>query len=102
MSWRTPRILGCAELIGWRRLKPTLLVVRDAGEDLGCVACVGAAVPEGECVLRVVCAGAQFCGEDCAADREACGGIAECGERFRGETVFARHLSHYLHQAPGN
>ena len=96
-----------------------LLVMRYSGEDLRGVRLIGAAVPEFEGVLddvtrnarciaviygacRVVCAGAELGGEDCAADREACGWIAERGERFRGEAVLACHLSHHLHQAPGN
>ena len=79
-----------------------LLVVRYSGEDLGGVRRIRAAVPERESALHVICAGAQLCGEDCAADREACGWIAECGERFCCEAVFACYLSHHLHQAPGN
>ena len=45
MSWRAPRIYGCAALLRWRRLKPTLLVMRNSGDDLRGIVCVGAAVP---------------------------------------------------------
>ena len=79
-----------------------LPVVRYSGEDLGGVRRICAAVPERESALHVICAGSELCGEDCAADREACGWIAECGEAFCCESVFARDLSHHLHQAPGN
>ena len=80
---------------------PVLQVMRAAGEDLGRVGGIGAAVPGEEAAGDVAVEGVEFFAQKFAADGEAGFGFAELREKRTVETDFAGDLPHDLHQAPG-
>ena len=72
-----------------------------AGENLGGVERVRAAVPGEQRARGVAADGVELLAQDFAADGEALLRIAECGKKQGIEAGFAGDLSHHLHQAPG-
>lgn len=67
---------------------PVLQVVRAAGEDLGRVAGIGAAVPCEQSACGVAGHRVEFFAQDFAADAEALLGIAESGEKWGRRSLF--------------
>jgi hypothetical protein len=86
------RALGASARLG---------VMRSVGENGGGVVPIPCPIPQQQRPRDVAFGGGEFCGEDAAADLEPYGGIAERRQRFVREPVFARDLTHYLHQSPG-
>ena len=62
---------------------------------------IGAAIPQEQGAVHVPFRSGELCGQDAAADIEADRWIAELCEGAPAKAVFSRHLSHHLHEAPG-
>lgn len=82
------------------RRSGALQIMHFAGEDLGWVGGIGAAVPGEEAARDVAGHGVEFFAQDFAADGEALFRIAKRGEKEAVKAGFARDLPHHLHQSP--
>ena len=72
-----------------------------AGQDLGRVGGIAAAIPGQEAARGVSVHGVEFFAQQFAADGQGLFGIAEGGEERAVKAHFSGDLTHHLHQAPG-